>query len=135
MLQKDDASVVSKPQEGPATTAVVIVSVFGVADLTMSAKRQNTTLLFRIPHHEPQQGPLVVEGSNQKYKQMEIIIYLGNTLDEDANINLEIESRLRFTLTFFQKYGRRLSDRPTRHRSLKSKCQSLRYWRLYFADA
>ena len=52
-------------------------------------------------------------------KQTNRFIYLGGVIDENANINPEIERRIRFAWACFKKYGRQLYDRPTAPLQLK----------------
>ena len=112
MLYADDAGVVSKSPEGLTKMMTVIVTVFEAAGLTVSEKKTET-MLFRTPHQEPQREPLVVEAADQKYKQTNRFTYLGGVIDENANINPEIERRIRFAWACFKKYGRELYNRPT----------------------
>ena len=94
MLYADDAGVVSKSLEGLTKMMTVIVTVFEAAGLTVSEKKTEI-MLFRTPHQEPEQKPLVVEAAGQKNKQTNRFTYLGGVVDENANIDPEIERRIR----------------------------------------
>ena len=71
MLYADDASVVSRSQEGLTRMMTIIVEVFGAFGLTVSEKKTET-LLMRAPEKQPKKGgsppqPLVIEAAGQKY--------------------------------------------------------------------
>ena len=76
MFYADDASVVSRSQEGLARMMTTIVEVFGEFGLTVSVKKTET-LLMRAPEKQPKKGgspppPLVIEAAGQKYKSTKV---------------------------------------------------------------
>ena len=73
MLYADDASVVSRSQEGLTRIMTTIVKGFGEFGLTVSEKKTKT-LLMRVPKKQPKKGgppppPPGIEAAGQKYAQ------------------------------------------------------------------
>ena len=116
MFYADDASVVSRSQEGLARMMTTIVEVFGEFGLTVSEKKTET-LLMRAPEKQPKKGgspppPLVIEAAGQKYAQTTQFRYLGGLVNEDGELTQEINHRSRAAWACIRRFSRELFDRP-----------------------
>ena len=115
MLYADDASVVSRSQEG-LTRMTIIVEVFEAFGLTVSEKKTET-LLMRAPEKWPKKGgsppsPLVIETAGEKYAQTAQFRYLSGLVNEDGELTQEINHRSRTAWACVRRFSRELFDRP-----------------------
>ena len=94
MLYADDTGIVSKSPEGLAKMMTVIATAFEAADLTVSEKKTETTLL-RTPDQTTPAPPIAVEAAGQEYKRTAQLLYLGVIIHEKADFSLEIDRRIR----------------------------------------
>ena len=68
MLYTDDAGLVSKSEEILAKMMIVIVTVIGTADFTVS-RMEAETLMLRTPDKAPRTSPLVIKPAGLRYRQ------------------------------------------------------------------
>lgn len=94
ILYADDAGIVSRSAERLKKTMTVIVTVFGVVDLTVS-ETKTEAMLLRTPDLQSLAPPLVIEATGQRYRQATQFLYLGGVLHESAALSLEIGQRIR----------------------------------------
>ena len=116
MLYADDASVVSRSQEGLTRMMTLIVEMFGAFGLTVSEKKTETLLMWAL-EKQPKKGGsppplLVIEAAGQKYAQTTQFRYLGGLVNEDGDLTQEINHWSREAWACIRRFSRELFDRP-----------------------
>ena len=116
MLYADDASIVSRSQQGLTRMTTNIVEVFGALGLTVSEKKTET-LLMRAPEKQPKKGgsppPLVIEAAGKKYAQTAQFRNLGGLVNEDGELTQEITHQSRAAWGCIRRFSRELFHRPS----------------------
>ena len=111
-MYADDAGVVSKSAEGFAKRMTVIVTVFEAAGFPISGNKTKRVLL-QTPGQTTLASPPVIEAAGQRYRQTAQLLYLGNIINENADLSIEIDRRIRLMRACLKRFGLELYDRTT----------------------
>ena len=118
MLYANDACIVSRSPQGPAEMIEVIVEVYRVFTLTMSAKKADTMCM---PPPCTPWTMVRIEAAGQIYKQVQSFVYLGGAVTETPGMSVEIARRTRACWMRIRRYLRELYDQPKVALSLKTR--------------
>ena len=118
MLYADDAGVVSQSPEQLRTKTGVIVVVCAAFGLTVSEAK--TEIMFLRAKEMPESTvTFSVEATGQVYNQTNEFVYLGGNFNQNADLSIEIDWRVRNAWCSFRKYTLELYDRPSAPLELK----------------
>ena len=81
------------------------------------------TTFLRTPDQTTFAPLLVIEAVGRRYQHTALFVYLGNKINETADISFEIDRQIRLIRAFLIRYGPELHDRTTT--STISKVQTL----------
>ena len=109
MLYADDACIVSPSPRGLGRIMAVYVEVFGTLGLTISESKTET-MCMPIPRAPATK--IVFNATEQQYRQTISFTYLGGIVNETPNLSDEIDWRIRAGWMGFERYKRKLYDRP-----------------------
>ena len=90
VLYADDACMLSRSPQVLAKMMEVIVEVYRVFALTVSAKKTETMCM--PPPHKPR-TMMRVEAAGQIYKKVQSFTYLGGAVTETPDMSVEIARR------------------------------------------
>ena len=118
MLYADDAGVVSQSPEQLRKTMGVIVVACAAFGLTVSEAK--TEIMCSSAKGMPEStATFNVEGAGQVYNQTNEFVYLGVNVNQNADLSIEVDRRVRNVWCSFRKYTLKLYDRPSAPRELK----------------
>ena len=95
----------------------VIVVACQDLGLTVSEKKTAAMRLWSHPHTAS--NALQIEAAGQRYKQTTEFVYLGGTISESADLDIEIKRRIGAAWASVRKYSSQLYDRRNVRLSLK----------------
>ena len=107
----DDAGVVSQSPE-QLRKMMVIVVVCAAFGLTVSEAKTEVMCLRARGMPEPT-ATFSVEAAGQVYNQTHVFVYLGENVNQNADLSIEVDRRLRNARCSFRKYTLELYDRPS----------------------
>ena len=118
MLYADDAGVVSQSPEQLRKMMGVIVVVYAAFGLTVS--EAETEIMFLRAKGMPESTATCnVEAAGQVYNQTHEFVYLGGKVNQNADLSIEVDRRIRNAWCSFRKYTLELYDRPSAPLELK----------------
>ena len=112
MLYADDAGVVSQSPEQSRKMMGVIVVVCATFGLTVSEAKTEITCL-RAKGRPESTATFSVEAAGQVYNQTNEVVYLGGNVNQNADLSIEVDRRVRNAWCSFRKYTLELYDRPS----------------------
>ena len=118
MLYADDAAVVSQSPEQLSKMMVVIVTVCAAFGFTVS-EAKTEIMRLRTRGTPDAAASFSVEAAGQVYKQTHDFMYLGENVNHDADLSIEVDRRIRNAWCSFRKYSLELYDRPSAPLELK----------------
>ena len=118
MLYADDAGVVSQSPEQLRKMMGVIVVVCAAFGLTVPEAKTEITCL-RAKGMPESTATFSVETAGQVYNQTNESVYLGENVNHNADLSIEVDRRIRNAWCSFQKYTLELYDRPSAPLELK----------------
>ena len=118
MLYADGAGVVSKSPEQLRKTMEVIVVVGAAFGLIVSEARTKIMCL-RAKGVPESTATFSVEAVDQVYDQTNEFVYLGGNVNQNADLSIEVDRRVRNAWCSFRKYTLELYDRPSAPLELK----------------
>ena len=118
MLYADDAGVVSQSPEELKKMMEVIVVVSAAFGLTVSGAKTEIMCLRAMPRST---ATFSVEAARQVYNQTDEFIYLGGNANQNADLSIEVDWRVRNAWCSFRKYTLELYDRPSAPLELKTR--------------
>ena len=121
MLYADDAGVVSRSPEQLRKMMGVIVVVPEAFGLTVS-EAKTEIMCLRAKGMPESTATFSVEGADQVYNQTNEFVYLGENINHNADLSIEVGRRIRNAWCSFRKYTLELYDRPSAPLELKSGC-------------
>ena len=118
MLYADNAGVVSQSPEQLRKMMRVIVVVCAVFGLTVSEAK--TEIMYLRAKGMPEStATFSVEAAGQVYNQPNEFVYLGGSVNQNADLSIEVDRRVRSAWCSFLKYTLELYDRPSAPLELK----------------
>ena len=118
MLYADDAGVVSRSAEQLRKMMEVIMVVCAAFGLTVLEAKTEIMCLRTKRMPEPT-VTFSVEAAGQVYNQANEFVYLGGTVNHNADLSVEVDRRIRNAWCSFRKYTLELYDRPSAPLELK----------------
>ena len=118
MLYADDAGVVSQSPEQLRKMMGVIVVVCVAFDLTVS-EAKTEIMCLRAKGIPESTATSSVEAAGQVYNQTNEFVYLGGNVNQNADLSIEVDRRVRNAWCSFRKYTLELYDRPSASLELK----------------
>ena len=118
MLYADDDGVVSQSPEQLRNMMGVIVVVCAAFGLTVSDAKTEIMCLSAKGMPEST-ATFSVEAAGQVYNQTNEFIYLGGNVNQNADLSIEVNRRVRNAWCSFRKYTPELYDRPSAPLELK----------------
>ena len=118
MLYADDAGVVSQSPEQLRKMMEVIVVVCAAFGLTVS-KAKAEIMCLRAKGMPESTATFSVEAASQVYNQTNEFVYLGGNVNQNADLSIEVDRRIRSAWCSFRKYTLELYDRPSAPLELK----------------
>ena len=118
MLYADDAGVVSQSPELLRKMMGVIVVVCAAFGLTVPEAKTEITCL-RAKGMPESTATFSVEAAGQVYNQTDEFVYLGGNVNQNADLSIEVDRRVRNAWCSFRKYTLELYDRPSAPLELK----------------
>ena len=118
MLYADDAGVVSQLPEQLRKMMEVIVDVCAAFGLTVSDAKTEIMCL-RAKGMPESTTTFSVEAAGQVYNQTNEFLYLGGNVNQNADLSIEVDRRVRNAWCSFRKYTLELYDRPSAPLELK----------------
>ena len=118
MLYADDAGVVSRSPEQPRKMMDVIVVVCGAFGLTVS-KAKTEIMCLRAKGMPESTATFNVEAAGQVYNQTNEFVYLGENVNHNTDLSIEVDRRMRNAWCSFRNYTLELYDRPRAPLELK----------------
>ena len=128
MLYADDARVVSQSPEQLRKMMGVIMVVCAVVGLTVS-EAKTEIMCLRAKEMPESTATFSVEAAGQVYNQTNEIVYLGGNVNQNTDLSIEVDRRVRNAWCSFRKYALELYDRPSAPSSSKYGCYEPRYSR------
>ena len=118
ILCADDAGVISQSPERLRKMMGVIVVVCTAFGLTVP--EANTEIMYLRAKGMPESiAILSVEAEGQVYNQTNEFVYLGENVNHNADLSIEVDRRIRNAWCSFRKYTLELYDRPSAPLELK----------------
>ena len=118
MLYADDAGVVSQSPERLRKMMGVIVVVCAAFGLTVS-EAKTEIMCLRAKEIPESTATFSVEVAGQVYNQTNEFVYLAGNVNQNANLSIEVDRRVRNAWGSFRKYTLELYDRPSAPLELK----------------
>ena len=118
MLYADNAGVVSQSPEQLRKMMGVIVVVCAAFGLTVS-EAKTETMCLRAKGMPESTVTFSVEATDQVYNQTNEFVYSGGNVNQNADLSIEVDRRVRNAWCSFQKYTLELYDRPSAPLELK----------------
>ena len=118
MLYAEDAGVVSQSPEKLRKMMGVIVVVCAAFGLTVS-KAKTEIMCLRAKGMPESTATFTVEAAGQVYNQTNEFAYLGGNVNQNADLSIEFDRRVRNAWCSFRKYTLELYDRPNAPLELK----------------
>ena len=116
MLYADDAGVVSQsPEQLRKMMIVVVCAAFG---LTVS-EAKTEIMCLRAKEMPESTATFSVEAAGQVCNQTNEFVYLGGSVNHNADLSIEVDRRVRNAWCSFRKYTLELYDRPSAPLELK----------------
>ena len=118
MLYADDAGIVSRSSEQLRKMMKVIVVVCAAFGLIVSEAK---TEIMCLPAKGMAESTATfsVEAAGQAYNQMNEFVYLGENVNHNADLSIEVDRRTRNEWCSFREYTLELYDRPSAPLELK----------------
>ena len=95
---------------------MVVCVAFG---LTVSEAKTEMIMCLRAKGMTESTATFSVEASGQVYNQMNEFVYLGGKVNQNADLSIEVDQRVRNAWCSFRKYTLELYDRPSATLELK----------------
>ena len=118
MLYADDAGVVSQSSEQLRNMMGVIMVVCAAFGLTVSEAKTEIMCLRAKGMPEPT-ATFSVEAAGQVYNKTNEFVYLGGNVNQNNELAIEVDRRVRNAWCSFRKYTIELYDRPSAPLELK----------------
>ena len=118
MLYADDAGVVSQSPEQLRKMMRVIVVVCAAIGLTVS-EAKTEIMCLRAKGMPESTAIFSVEAAGQVYSQTNEFVYIGRNGNQNADLSIEVDRRVRNAWCSFRKYTLELYDRPSAPLELK----------------
>ena len=118
MLYADDAGIVSKSPQQLRNMMGVIVVVCATFGLTVSEAKIEVMCL-RAKGMPESTATFSVEAAGQVYNQTNEFVYLGGNVNQNADLSIEVDRRVRNAWCSFRKSTIELYDRPSAPLELK----------------
>ena len=118
MLYADDAGVVSRLPEHLRKMIEMIVVVGAAFGLAVS-EAKTEIMCLRGKRAPESTATFSVEAAGQVYNQTNEFVYLGGNVNQNADLSIEIDRRIRKAWCSFRKYTFELYDRPIAPLKLK----------------
>ena len=118
MLYAEDAGVVSQTPEQLRKMMGVIVVVCAAFDLTVS-EAKTEIICLRAKGMPECTATFSVEAAGQVYNQTNEFVYLGGNVNQNTDLSIEADRRVRNAWCSFRKYTLELYDRPSAPLELK----------------
>ena len=118
MFSADDARVVSRSPEQLRKMMEVIVVVCAAFGLTVS-EAKTEIMCLRAKGMPESTATFSVEAADQVYNQTNEFVCLGETVNHNADLSVEVDRRIRNAWCSFRKYTLELYDRPSAPLELK----------------
>ena len=118
MLYADDAGVVSQLPEQLRKMMGVIVVVCAAFGLTVP-EAKTEIMCLRAKGMPVSTATFSVEAAGQVYNQTDEFVYLGGNVNQNADLSIEVDRRVRNAWCSFRKYTLELYDRPSAPLELK----------------
>ena len=118
MLYADDTGVVSRSPEQLRKVMEAILVVCGAFGLTVS-EAKTETMCLRAKGIPESTATFSVEAAGQVYNQTNEFVYLGGNVNDNANLSIEVDRRIRNAWCSFRKYTLELYDRQSAPLELK----------------
>ena len=119
MLYADDAGVVPRSPEQLRKMIGVMVVVCAAFGLTVSEAKTEVIICLRAKGMPESTATFSVEVAGQVYNQTNKLVYLGKNVDQNADLSIEVDRRVRNAWCSFRKYTLELYDRPSAPLELK----------------
>ena len=117
MLYADDAGVVSQSPEQLRKMMGVIVVVCAAFGLTVSEKTE--IMCLRAKGMPESTATFSVDAAGQVYNQTNGFVYLGGNVNQNTDLSIEVNRRVRNACCSFRTYTLELYDRPSAPLELK----------------
>ena len=121
MLYADDAGVVSRSPEQLRKMIELIVVVCAAFGLTVS-EAKTEIMCLRTKGMPKSTATFNVEVAGQVYNQTNEFVYLGENVNHNADLSIEVHRRIGNAWCSFRKYTLELYDRPSLPLSSKPGC-------------
>ena len=118
ILYADDAGVVSQSREQLRKMMGVIVVVCAAFGLTVS-EAKTEMMCLRAKGMSESTAIFDVEATGQVYNEANEFVYLGGTVNHNADLSIVVDRRIRNAWCSFRKYTFELYDRPSAPLELK----------------
>ena len=118
MLYADDAGVVSQSPEQLKKMMGMIMVVCAAFGLTVS-EAETEIMCLRAKGMLESTATFNVEAAGQVYNQTNEFVYLGGNVNQNADLSIEVDRRVRNAWCSFRKYTLKLYDRPSAPLELK----------------
>ena len=118
MLYADDAGVVSQLPEQLRKIMGVILVVCAAFGLTVP-EAKTEIMCLRAKGMPESTATFSVEAAGQVYNQTDEFVYLGGNVNQNADLSIEVDRRVRNAWFSFRKYTLELYDRPSAPLELK----------------
>ena len=118
MLYADDAEVVSQSPEQLRKMMWVIAVVCAAFVLTVS-EAKTEIICLRAKGMPESTATFSVEAAGQVYNQTNEFVYIGGNVNQNADLSIEVDRRVRNAWYSFRKYTLELYDRPSATLELK----------------
>ena len=135
MLCADDAGVVSQSPEQLRKMMGVIVVVCAAFGITVS-EAKTEIMCLRAKGMPESTATFSVEAAGQVYNQTNEFVYLGGDVNQNADLSIEVDRRVRNAWCSFRKYTLELYNRPSAPLELKIRMlraevlETMLYWSL-----
>ena len=120
MLYADDAGVVSQSPEQLRKMMEVIVVLCAAFGLIVS-KSKTEIMCLRAKGMPESTATFSVEAAGQVYNQTNKFVYLGGNVNQNADLFIEVDQRVRNAWCSLRKYTLELYDRPSAPLELKTR--------------
>ena len=120
ILYADDAGIVSQSPEQLRKMMGVIVVVCAAFDLTVS-EAKTEIMCLRAKGVPESTTTFSVEAADQVYNQTNEFVYLGGSINQNADLSIEVDRRIRNAWFSFRKYTNCTTNRVLPS-SLKAGC-------------
>ena len=120
MLYADDAGIFSQSSEQPRKMIGVIVVVCAAFGLIVS-EAKTEIVCVRTKGMPESTATFSVGAASQVYNQTSEFVYLGENVNHNVDLSIEVNRRIRNAWCSFQKYTLGLYDRPSAPLELKTR--------------